>query len=65
MMNYDVLSKEFDIVCKKQRLSLDWEKVTRTDCHLTEEHPQASEMFLLWNAIVFGSLCNVTVHSSY
>ena len=40
MTNYDVLYKEFDIVCKNTRLSLDWGNVVKSDCHLTEEHPQ-------------------------
>ncbi|KAL9987937.1 hypothetical protein ACROYT_G002322 [Oculina patagonica] len=40
MANYDALYNEFDIVCKDNRLTLDWANVKKTDCHLTEEHPQ-------------------------
>lgn len=40
MTNYDALYNEFDIVCKDTRLSLDWKHINKTDCQLTEEHPQ-------------------------
>ena len=40
MKNYQTLRGEFDIVCKNKRHELNWENIDKTDCHLTEEHPQ-------------------------
>lgn len=48
MKNYDTFYNEFDIVCKDKRLSLDWDNVIKTDCHLTEEHPQVCNVLVLF-----------------
>lgn len=44
MMNFEDLSKEFDIVCKNKRLSLDWKNIMKKGCHLAEESPQVYKL---------------------
>ncbi|XP_068723364.1 major yolk protein-like [Montipora capricornis] len=40
MKNFQALSQEFELVCKKAKKSLDWDNINDGDCHLAEEHPQ-------------------------
>ena len=44
MKNFQALSQEFELVCKKAKKSLDWDNIDDGDCHLAEEHPQVSTL---------------------